>query len=477
MSRLLRIVFVAVSLVALVAPKQTVAQDKVVEALKTIDPEILQYFPRWRICEPDLQIQIRQTFALMGFDPAHLDQTNIVITSAPIKEGLSEPEYDLILVECGTERMVASEIATNMRKLSFKISDPKRPYCYIDIPPTEPPSAPQADEIINYMEPTNVTHAFTLSAFDQTLKVGKSGFWLKAGMGTDQIGYHYWSSGEARVQLQRPLYTNTDADTRRAIPFLMNARLGFGYRLTGALDGQDRLLSFIPGRKLNAGSGGKLVGGIDFHLPMHPQFGVSVNLELPMKGISPDDAVDGKTYYKEDIGNRRITAPGFAYDPYATAPILRSTGQATLFYNIWLGSKGPENFFRFDLGMSYAEIREAAIFKDTLQGSPTQGAEFLAVDGVNGLHLWHPITFLDWVYVKAEYRNQGSFPFGISVQYSNQMLLGRAYIPILGDWLLLEGKYSTSLRADPDPKDPNDRPRTFELGNFFMVSPVLRLNF
>ena len=78
-----------------------------------------------------------------------------------------------------------------------------------------------------------------------------------------------------------------------------------------------------------------------------------------------------------------------------------------------------------------------------------------------------PNEALDWIYAKLEYRNQGSFPFGVSVQYSNQILVGRAYIPVLGDWLYVEGRYSTPLR-DPYP---------FEIENFFMVSPVFRLNF
>jgi len=443
-------------------PVRAQTQDKVVQALKTIDPEILQYFPRWRICEPDLMVQIRQTFALMGYDQSKLDASNIVITSAPIRKDLPEPEYDLILIECGSEKMVAAEISSYMRKLSFRISDPKRPYCYEDIPPSVPPSTAQAEEIINFDMPTNVTHSFSLSAFEQSLKIGNSGFWLRSNIGTDQVGYHYWSSGEARVLLQRPLYTNTDPETRRAIPYLLNAHLGAGYRLTGAIDGADRLLSFIPGRKLNAGTGGKIVGGLDFHLPMHPQAGISFNIELPLAGINAGDGIDSSTYYRFDIGNRRITAPGYNVDPTGTAAILRSTGQATLFYNIWLGSSGPENFFRFDLGANYAEVREVGFFNDT-----TTGNQFLAYDGVTGLQLWKPNEFLDWVYAKVEYRNQGSFPFGVSVQYSNQILLGRVYIPLLGEWLYLEGRYSTPLRDA----------RPFEIEHFFMVSPILRLNF
>jgi len=67
----------------------------------------------------------------------------------------------------------------------------------------------------------------------------------------------------------------------------------------------------------------------------------------------------------------------------------------------------------------------------------------------------------------VEYRNQAAFPFDVSVQYSNQMLLARAYVPVFGDWFYLEGRYSTPLRDV----------RPFEVENFFMFSPVLRLNF
>ncbi|MCO6465576.1 MAG: hypothetical protein J5I53_03080 [Bradyrhizobiaceae bacterium] len=462
MKRLRIALLLSVATLWLASPLQAADTEAIVKALKTIDPEILQYFPRWRVCEPNLKVQIKQTFALMGYNKDLLNENDIVITSAPYRVDAPEPEYDLILIECGRERMVASEIAQNMKKLSAILSNPKRPYCFQDIPPATPASAAQAQEIINYMEPTNVTHAITLSAFDQTLKIGKSGFWLKASMGTDQVGYHYWSSGEARVQLQRPLYVNSDYDTRSAIPYLINARLGVGYRVTGSLDGQDRLLSFIPGRKLNAGYGGKIVGGMDFHLPMHPQFGVGVNVEFPMQGISSATDVDPATYYQFDIGNRRITAPSYQVDPTTTAYLLRATGQATLFYNVWVGDRGPENFFRLDAGLNYYEVREAAMFRDSAGGHT-----FLAVDGVNGLALYHPDEALDWIYAKLEYRNQGAYPFGMSVQYSNQILLARAYMPILGDWLYIEGKYSTPLR-DPMP---------WEMKNFFMVSPVLRLNF
>ncbi len=457
--------FILLAFVCSAAPvaSQTFA-DTALKALKTIDPEILQYFPRWRVCEPDLQVQIKQSFALMGYPKSNLDDKAIIITAAPLKEGEQGQDFELILIECGSERMVASEIASQMKRLAVRLADAKRPYCFTDIPPSAPPSAPQIAEIINYMEPTNVTHSFSLSAFEQSLKIGTSGFWLKSSIGTDQVGYTFWSSGEARVYLQRPLYENSDPDTRKAIPYLLNARLGFGYRLTGNLDGSSRLLDFIPGRKLDGSAGGKLVGGLDFHMPFHPQAGIGFNAELPMASIDPNRTIDVTTYYVTDIGTRRITAPGYDVDPYGTANIIRSTGQITLFYNLWLDRKVPENFFRFDVGMNYSEVQEVGVFHDTTNGNNTH---FLGRNGVNGLATYRPMEVMDWLYFKVEYRNQAAFPFGISAQISNQMLLARAYVPVFGDWFYLEGRYSTPLRDA----------RPFETENFFMFSPVLRLNF
>jgi hypothetical protein len=33
---------------------------------------------------------------------------------------------------------------------------------------------------------------------------------------------------------------------------------------------------------------------------------------------------------------------------------------------------------------------------------------------------------------KIDYRNQAAFPFGVSIQYSNQIILGDIWLPIFG---------------------------------------------
>lgn len=446
---------------AFVLPARAQEPDSVVFArLTSIDPELLQYFPRWYVCEPDLQAKIYNAFRVLGYRKAGLDQQQIRVTAQPVSEA-EATTYDILIVECGTERMTAQDLEANIPRIYSKLADKNRPYCYSEIPSSIPATRPQAEAIINFMHPTNVNHSFTLSAFEQTLKIGNSGFWLSNTMGTDQVGYHFWNAGEAKVTLQRPLYVNDDASTRRAIPYLMNAKLGFGYRLSSnPNDGQ--LLDFIPGRRLDAGYGGKFVGALDFHMPFHPEFGLGVNMELPLRAVQASQSVDATTYVLNDIGSRRITAPTYDSDPIATVNLLRSTGQVTMFYNWWVDKDHPENFFRLDLGLNYYEIREVGMFRDS-----SDSFNYLGIDGVRGLNTWKPNELGDWIYAKLEYRNQSTFPFGASLQYSNQILLAHAYIPLLGQWLYIEGKYATPLRGL----------RPFEREHVFMISPVLRLNF
>lgn len=429
--------------------------------LTSIDPELLQYFPRWYVCESDLQAKVFNAFRVLGYRRERLDQQKITVTAQPVAN--AEDPYEILIVECGTERMTAQEMSANLPNILQKLSDRMRPYCYTEIPTTIPASQPQAEAIVSFLQPTNVNHAFTLSAFEQSLKLGKSGFWLKNVTGTDQVGYHFWNAGESKVLLQRPLYVNDDVDSRRAIPYLLNARLGFGYRLTSNPTEQT-ILNFIPARKLDAGYGGKFIGALDFNMPFAPQFGISINAEMPLVPIKNSENVDTTTYVLNAVGDREILLDE-TYDNKQvvmnTVNLLRSTGQVTLFYNWWLDDQKPENFFRFDAGLNYFEVREAAAVLDNNSRS------YFAVDGVSGLNLWKPNEFADWIYLKAEYRNQSTFPFGISVQLANQSLLAHAYIPILGQWLYLEGKYNTILRDV----------RPFERGTMFMISPVLRLTF
>ena len=76
MRKMALFILVALSLLSIVESKAQ-SRKELIDSLSTIDPEIRKYFPRWRICETDLQIQIFQAFKLIGFDEKLLDKNKI----------------------------------------------------------------------------------------------------------------------------------------------------------------------------------------------------------------------------------------------------------------------------------------------------------------------------------------------------------------------------------------------------------------
>lgn len=442
----------------------------VIDSLTTPDPNIRKYFPRWRICENDIKIQVHQAFIIMGYDKKDLDMSKIEVLAAPRTDQWQV--YDILSISCGKASMNANDINNNIPQLaeyingsaSFQtgeeLNPPKRDYCFTEIPPSTPVTESQAKAILSYLEPTNVDHAITVSLFEQTLKVGSSDFWIKSLVGNDPAGYPFWSSGDSRIVLKRPLYVNNDDESKDRIPNLANAYLGGAYKITsGVNENSSNALSWVSRRKLNGSISGKVVAGFDVFMPFKPEAGISFNIDVPLeklkeKGVKVKDfAYDNS---EERLSNIEFNREG---QLIGIAPISRANGQVTAFYNWWLNKDKAENYFRFDVGMAYSEVKEMALVYDV-----ANSRNIITNYGIGGLKTYKPSEFGDWVFLKAEYRNQASFPFGGSIQYSNQILLGRIYLPVL-KWLYVEGRYATPLR----------HVRPYEVKNFFMVSPVLRI--
>lgn len=457
---------------------QAQSRKDIIDSLTTIDPEIRKYFPRWKICEPDLQIQIYQAFKLIGFPADLLNKTKIEVLSAPRPDPYMP--FDILLIKCGEATLNSAEISSNFSNDFYNIiagesffarakNPPSselrvRDYCYVEIPPETPLSTTEAEAVVNFLRPSDVDHAFSVSLFDQSLKFGKSGFWISNVIGNDESGYPFWNAGESKVILQRPLYVNNDPKTSKAIPFLIDMYLGGAYKITSGINPSGTILNWVPARKLNMGPGGKMVAGFDFSMPFHPQFGIHFNMELPLQelrrtGMDPRDY--SFTEVTEDVDFDPDSPEYGIYNVEGVINMLRGTGQASFFYYWWpgLNNRNFDNFIRVDLGMNYTEVRQLAHYWDS-----ENLVHMMTPNGVTGLNTYKPSEFADWFYAKLEYRNSAYWPFGMSVQYSNQIMLGRIYVPLV-NWLYLEAKVATPLRTV----------RPFENKVFFMVSPVIRL--
>jgi len=466
------------------------ANDAHIDSLSTINPELRKYFPRWKVCEPDLQFKIYQSFIVLGYDIDRLDQQDIQVMTAPFNPE-KDTEYDVLLLQCGKESMNARDLDRDMSKITkilsgddnYKSASKKEKvsildYCYSMIPAEIPVKESEAEAIVDYFKHDNKGQFMSFSLFEQNLKLGESGFWIMAKTGNDEIGYPFWLAGESKIILKKPLYQNQDPSTKKIYKNLINAYLGAGFKINTGLE-EGGLFDFLGTRSLNSHPKGKMNFGFDFHMPFHPDAGISFNLEIPLVDVQ-NDGIDQFKFAYTAVGKERILESmngnndiddAIAYkegqETYSTY-VLGTTGQATLFYNFWLDKDSPENFFKFNLGLSYAEVNEYLLYPELNDsGIAESGKYFINRSEVRGLASIKNDEFMDWLYAKVEYRNQAVWPFSVSAQVSNQVLLARAYMPLFGNWLFLEAKYATPLR-DALP---------YEKEHFFILSPVIRIAF
>ncbi len=482
------------------ADAQTMIPDKgtIIDSLTTIDSEIKGYFPRWKVCERDLQFQIYRSFVNAQFPKENLDMNNIEILAAP--RAFNDEPFEIITITCGKESMSAYDIDVQLTEilvgflsgeLIYNGADrgirgdlATRDYCFNEIPQEIPLSSSQTSAIINYLQPSNVTHAFTLSLFEQAIKIGKTGFWLRSKIGVDDIGYHFWQAGQGSIVLQRPLYINEDTRTTDRVPYLINAYLGGAYKISSGIkrdelpasiekdansgNGASNVVDWMQKRILNSEPNGKMVLGMDFHMPFHPEAGLTANFEFPVSKMTTEK-IDITSYGFYDNLRNPMFGPnsGNGEEIEAVAAVLGSSARVSAFYHWWVDPKDPENYFRFDLGISYNEVQEYGLYSQKNAESKSTDY-YLTTKEVDGLKFYKPESFGDWMFAKIEYRNQAAYPFGASVQLSNKILMTSVYIPLFGNWFYLEGKYSKSLRSEE-----NIRP--YEVDDFFMISPVLRI--
>jgi hypothetical protein len=458
------------------------------KSLRDIDDRALPFLSRWTVCEPQVQKIIQQYFKTAGKDPGQ-EIAKIQITGEPKRNG----RYEIYMIKCGNAIAVRKELEeTMLQSVRDLLAQPigeegEEKYCH-DFVFASSVGGKTSTEIMqkvgigenNYRMPTGGRQYFSLSLFDQYLRVGATNWWIKNTIGNDPAGYMFWHSGEGKITAGRPLIDNSDNATRRVIPNILKFHVGYSYRLTDNVNRRSGLSSLFPQRGLNITGEGRAVAGMEAFIPLGEDMktsvlGINTNFEIPLSGINETAAVAEETYTKIDVPrNRTIIVNSHPLTPvdqlndFQVTPLLRTTAQVTFFYTWWLEVEGsenpPDNIFRVDLGVNYGEVREAALVR-----ARSTGFWHLAASDVTGLRTYRPDNVLDWIYAKFEYRNETTFPFGASVQYSNQILIADFYYPLFGNWLYLEAKIGKVLR-DMRPYEPVTRD-----GWYFMVSPVLRI--
>ena len=445
-----------------------------VDDMTRLDPDLEKYMPRWKILEANLKITLAAIFRGNGYSVSEGD--SMIVVASFVQPGRPQ---ELLMIRVGDSSKNA--VISGTRKLQSDLGDGLyrelllRNYAHAVIEPARPITSKDPERVPDVMNPVNSRQFIAVSAFRQTVQLGTTGARIEHMLGNDEIGYHFWSSGQGKATLKYPIIELDNGDLRsKGVPDILTVMLGAGYRLKFGGPDDSFLSGTIPARLLNGSLGGKAIARVDYRPPVfwlseNSIFGMSLNTEVPFgkleqRGFDPDKSV---VWFAEPITKR-----GALPDTGKGAYFLRNVVQGTVFWETWLNNY--EHFFRFSIGMSYQDyahgylgfVDGAGKFVAHTKKNPAQFTSEATVVSYENGSIIHPTTPEDWALFKIDYLNQSGFPFGLSAQLANQNLMIAGFIPLVPNWLFIEAKYSTPLlREEPAP---------WEQRHFFMISPILR---
>lgn len=465
----------------LLPPASAVAQPPTTNDLREniddmtrLDPDLEKYMPRWKILEANLKIKLATIFRGYGYSVSEGD--SMVVVASFVQPGRAQ---ELLTIRVGDTSKNA--VINGSRKLQNDLGDGLyreillRNYAHAVIEPARPVTSKDPERVPDVLNPVNSRQFIAVSAFKQTVQIGTTGARIEHMLGNDEIGYHFWSSGQGKASLKYPIIELDNGELRsKGVPDILTVMLGAGYRLKFGGPEDSFLSGTIPARLLNGSLGGKAIARVDYRPPVfwlstNSIFGMSLNTEVPFgkleeRGFDADQSV---VWFPEAITKR-----GSLPDTGKAAYFLRNVVQGTVFWETWLNDY--EHFFRFSVGMSYQDYARgflgyldgAGKFVAHTKKKPAEfESEATVVNYENG-GIIHPTTAEDWVMFKVDYLNQSGFPFGLSAQLANQNLMISGFIPLFPNWLFIEAKYSTPLLRE--------QPAPWEQRHFFMISPILR---
>lgn len=473
-------VLLTVSTVSVWAQQPTTAElQKDIEDLNKLDPDLERYLPRWRILEADLKTKLTLYFRSQGVPM----KTSDTITVTASFEGAGS-EQDLLKIRAGSyagaelngRAKIESELGTELYE-QIK----SRKYKFAEIERETPINVDETERVPNVFYPTNATQFIAISGFRQAIQLGTSGARLEHVIGNDEIGYHFWSSGQAKVFVDYPVIRLKDPTLRaEGVPDILKVQLGVGYRLKFGHEGDNVLGEVVPSRLLNGSLGAKAIANVEYRFPQINDLGIAVNAEIPTAKLNESATVNGTPEVVWNAEEQFVVSNSVEV---RAAYFLRTIAQGQVFWENWFDNY--EHYFRVSLGVSYQDIARGLLVYDNGNDEPGYinhaGDETTLFDGrrqgptpnptghatnVEYSGLDHPNQVEDWLYIKAEYLNQSGFPFGMSAQLANSNMLLTGFIPIVPNWLFLEAKYSTPILRD--------EPMPWEQKSFVMISPVLR---
>jgi len=357
--------------------EERVRMERMLAALNQVDSVYKLHYPTWIVKDEDLRERVYKAFRMRYPDVP--PDTDVVVVANP-------DAGEILEISIGGTKMGRRDTYLTLSDSLFKgllAAD----YPLQQLSPIREKERDGSTPFV--MNPRHM--AVSASAFGGTL-VFPSSMGIEAKIGRDEIGYHFWSSGDMRIFL-----TYEQFKLGIVAPFSLGKP---------SPDGQVvQALSFRP-RKLTGAKG------------------VAAEYEQPFTSESVGARISvGELSYYTPTGVPTSTPEGNTYYYIHTA------GQ--LYYSRYL-SVGPEHLLKVTGGIGYHQVGTGLEQPDA------------AIKTIEKENFISPV-------VRAEYTHAKGLGYGAALQYYSSIVFAHGWMEIVRNVLFIDLKYYAVAFRDPRP--------------------------
>jgi len=345
--------------------------ERMLNALNAVDSVYKAYFPAWIVLDEDLRQRIYKAFR--GRYPNVLPDTAVVVVVTPENSDILQISIGSVAMGPQEARLVLSDSLRNDILLA------NYPLRKIDSTPVK-----QRKRILFGAKPQVVS--MDVSLFGAALLFG-NGWGIELKVGHDEIGYPFWSAGDARIMA-----------VFDRLKFGVMIPFNFGTKQPRILDP----LAIRP-RKLNGATG----ISAEFDQPVNSDLiGARFSLGELNRFISGQLTDERSPYYLHTIGQ--------------------------LFYSHRLSLQGGGHLLAVSLGAGFHQVARGEVQPD---------GRIVASQKSN---FFSPI-------VRLEYVRQGEEMYGVTAQYYSSIVYVSGWIELVKNFIYVDLRYAAPIIRAPKP--------------------------
>ena len=358
---------------------ERLSMERMIASLNKVDSVYRASYPMWIVLDEDLRERVFESFE-SRFSHVRRDADVIVVGSPDLKR--------ILEISVGSQVMGRRDIAVNLSDSLYdelvSMSYPRREFTPI---PPRPKASTKFGVLPRFAEAS-------ASAFGVTMLFA-NGMGLEVKIGRDELGYHFWSTGDLRVM---GIYDQF--------------KLGVNFQFPSGLGNPGEIASPISIRPR------KMMGAK----------GVVMEYEYPLS----DASIGGHLSVGENNsmlagGSIFVNAADSNYNYYVHTVI-----QGWYTRTLRLGAKG-EHTLALSGGFGYHQIAAGLNI-----------AKGLRIVTVNKQDFYSPL-------VRVNYTHEAANSFGLNLQYDNSVIFVYGWLEFVKNFLYLDIKYYSPIIRAPKP--------------------------